>query len=49
MADMVLTAIEGGMVLARATGNSAILPAQIMMVRTTMRLLFRPGTGASSG
>jgi TetR/AcrR family transcriptional regulator, transcriptional repressor for nem operon len=48
VADMVSTAIEGGMVLARATGNSAILPAQIMMVRTTIRLLFRPRTGASS-
>jgi len=48
VADMVSTAIEGGMVLARATGNSAILPAQIMMVRTTIRLLFRPWTGASA-
>lgn len=48
VADMVSTAIEGGMVLARATGNSAILPAQIMIVRTTLRLLFKPRTGASS-
>jgi len=47
LADMVSTAIEGGMVLARATGNSAIVPAQIMMVRTTIRLLFRSPTGAS--
>lgn len=47
VADMISTAIEGGMVLARATGNSAILPAQIVMVRTTIRLLFRPRTGAS--
>jgi hypothetical protein len=46
VADMVSKAIEGGMVLARATGNSAIVPAQIMMVRTTVRLLFRPEAGA---
>jgi len=48
VADTVSTAIEGGMVLVRATGDSAILPAQIMMVRTTVRLLFRPLRGSSA-
>ncbi|UUP18357.1 putative HTH-type transcriptional regulator YxaF [Nitratireductor thuwali] len=41
VADMISTAIEGGMVLGRATGDSKILPAQIEMVRICIRMLFR--------
>jgi transcriptional regulator GlxA family with amidase domain len=42
VADTVSTAIEGGMVLARTTGNNAILAAQILMVHSTSRPLFWP-------
>ena len=41
VADMISTAIEGGMVLGRATGDSKILPAQIEMVRMCVKMLFR--------
>lgn len=40
MADMVSAVIEGGMVLLRATGDRRILPAQIMLLRNYVKLLF---------
>ncbi|MFC4352932.1 TetR/AcrR family transcriptional regulator [Fodinicurvata halophila] len=40
LADMVSSVIEGGMVLGRATGNPAILPEQIMLIRGYVKLLF---------
>lgn len=42
LADMVSTVIEGGLVLGRATGNPKILPEQIMLARSHVKLLFAP-------
>lgn len=42
LADMVSTAIEGGLVLGRATGNPKILPEQIMLTRSYIKMLFVP-------
>lgn len=42
LADMVSAVVEGGLVLGRATGEPAILPAQIMLFRRYVRLLFGP-------
>lgn len=46
LADMVSTAIEGGLVLGRATGSPAILPQQIRLAREHIRLLFLPSDAA---
>ncbi|MFW6067927.1 MAG: TetR/AcrR family transcriptional regulator, partial [Myxococcota bacterium] len=46
LADMVSTVIEGGLVLGRATGNRQILPEQIMLLRSYIKLLFEPERGA---
>lgn len=40
MADMVSAVIEGGLVLVRATGDRRILPDQIMLLRSYVKLLF---------
>jgi TetR/AcrR family transcriptional regulator, transcriptional repressor for nem operon len=42
LADMVSTVIEGGLVLGRATGDSRILPTQLLLLRRYVRLLFAP-------
>lgn len=42
LADMVSAIIEGGLVLGRATGDRQILPAQILLLRSYIRLLFEP-------
>lgn len=44
LADMVATVIEGGLVLGRATGDPAILPTQLMLLRDYIKLLFEPVT-----
>lgn len=43
LADMVSTVIEGGLVLGRATGERTILPSQLMLLRSYIKLLFEPG------
>lgn len=40
LADMVSAIVEGGLVLGRATGDTAILPKQVMQLRNYIRLLF---------
>jgi TetR/AcrR family transcriptional regulator, transcriptional repressor for nem operon len=40
LADMVSSTVEGGLILARATGDPEILPRQIMLLRSYVRLLF---------
>ncbi|WP_101068875.1 hypothetical protein [Roseovarius salinarum] len=45
-ADMASTVIEGALVPGRATGESRILPAQIMLYRHCTRHLFLPGPRA---
>lgn len=40
MADMVSAVIEGGLVLVRATGDRRILPDQILLLRSYVKLLF---------
>lgn len=42
LADMVSTIIEGGLVLGRATGDTQILPTQLMLLRHYVQLLFEP-------
>ncbi|MDN5926206.1 MAG: TetR/AcrR family transcriptional regulator [Hyphomicrobiales bacterium] len=42
LADMISTVIEGGLVLGRATKNDKILPEQIHLVRSYIKLLFQP-------
>jgi AcrR family transcriptional regulator len=40
LADMVSAVLEGGLVLSRATEDPAILPAQILLLRSYVKLLF---------
>lgn len=40
LSDMISAIIEGSLVLGRATGDPAIVPAQLMLLRTHIRLLF---------
>lgn len=49
LADMVSTVIEGGLVLGRATGESDILPTQILLLRGYIKLLFEPEPGSVTG
>jgi AcrR family transcriptional regulator len=42
LADMASAVVEGGLVLGRATGNTMILPEQIMLFRSYIALLFQP-------
>jgi TetR/AcrR family transcriptional regulator, transcriptional repressor for nem operon len=41
-ADMVSTVLEGGIVMAKALGDPAVLPRQILVLRTFVKLLFAP-------
>lgn len=48
LADMVSAVIEGGLVLGRATGERAILPNQLLLLRSYIKLLFQSrGAGES--
>jgi len=42
LAGMVSAIVEGGMVLGRAVGRPDILPRQIMLFRSYIKLLFEP-------
>lgn len=42
LADYVSSVIEGGLTLSRALGTPAILPEQILLLRTSIKLLFAP-------
>ncbi len=42
LADMVSSTVEGGLVLSRATRDSDILPRQILLLRSYIKLLFAP-------
>jgi TetR/AcrR family transcriptional regulator, transcriptional repressor for nem operon len=46
-ADMASGVIEGGFVVARALGDPAVLPRQVMMLRSYVKLLFAPDVRAS--
>lgn len=42
LADMVSNTIEGGIVTSKALGQPAVLPEQIMLMRSYVRLIFLP-------
>lgn len=42
LADMVSAVVEGGLVLSRAADDQTILPAQILLLRSYIKLLFEP-------
>ena len=42
LADMVSTTVEGGIILSKALGEPAILPQQILLLRSYIKLLFLP-------
>ena len=42
LADMVANTIEGGIVTSKALGQPAVLPEQIMLMRSYIRLMFLP-------
>jgi TetR/AcrR family transcriptional repressor of nem operon len=42
LADMLSTTVEGGIVMAKALGDPAVLPQQVLLQRTYIRLLFTP-------
>lgn len=44
LADMVSTVIEGGIILSKALKEPKNLPAQLLVFRTFVRLLFQPAT-----
>lgn len=46
LADMVSAVVEGGLVLARATADPGILPDQILLLRSYVKLLFAPDAAA---
>ena len=41
-ADFVSTVVEGGMVMARALGERKVLPGQVLLLRSYVKLLFQP-------
>jgi TetR/AcrR family transcriptional repressor of nem operon len=47
LADMISTVIEGGIALAKIVREPALLPQQIMMLRTFIRLLYSPAQGSA--
>ncbi|MEQ9488255.1 MAG: TetR/AcrR family transcriptional regulator [Alphaproteobacteria bacterium] len=42
LADMITTIIEGGIVTAKALGEPPILPRQILLLRSYIKLMFQP-------
>jgi TetR/AcrR family transcriptional repressor of nem operon len=42
LADMLSTIVEGGIVMAKALGDPSVLPRQVLLQRTYIRLLFTP-------
>lgn len=42
LADMVTNTVEGGIILSKAMRDPAILPAQVMLMRSYIKLLFQP-------
>lgn len=42
LADMITTFIEGGLVTAKAMGDPPILPRQILLLRSYIKLMFQP-------
>jgi len=42
IADMISTTVEGGLVMAKALGDPPVLPRQIMLLRSAIKLLFTP-------
>jgi AcrR family transcriptional regulator len=42
LADMVSTAVEGGIILAKTLREPGILPQQVLLVRSYLKLLFAP-------
>jgi TetR/AcrR family transcriptional repressor of nem operon len=42
LADMISTAVEGGIVLSKALGDPAVLPKQVLLQRNHLKLLFAP-------
>lgn len=48
LADMVSAVIEGGLVLGKAAGDPGILPAQLLLLRTYIKLLFQDRRRAAS-
>ncbi|WP_108126304.1 TetR/AcrR family transcriptional regulator [Saccharospirillum mangrovi] len=42
LADMISTVIEGGIVMSRAVQEPKVLPDQLMMLRSYLKLLFQP-------
>lgn len=43
LADMILTTIEGGIVMAKALRDPGVLARQILLQRSYIKLLFTPG------
>jgi TetR/AcrR family transcriptional regulator, transcriptional repressor for nem operon len=43
-ADLVSTVLEGGIVMAKALRDPSVLPRQILVLRTMVRLLFEPAS-----
>lgn len=42
VADLIATTVEGGLVLAKTIGDPPILPRQVLLLRSTIKLLFKP-------
>jgi TetR/AcrR family transcriptional regulator, transcriptional repressor for nem operon len=42
LADMISSTVEGGIVLSKAVGQPSILPEQLILLRSYIRLLFEP-------
>ena len=44
LADMVSNTVEGGIVMSKALGDPHVLSAQVMLLRSYIKLLFQPAT-----
>jgi AcrR family transcriptional regulator len=44
LADMLSTTVEGGIVMSKALGDPAVLPQQVLLQRSYIKLLFKPAT-----
>jgi hypothetical protein len=41
---MLSTTVEGGIVMSKALGDPAVLPQQVLLQRSYIKLLFKPAT-----
>ena len=49
LANMMSCVVDGGIIMSKVLNDPAILPQQVLMFRSYVRLLFKPGAAAAQG